>query len=104
MFSEATYPHSEQTVSPLMSSESQEVLPQTSHDPSTASTLLVLEGLGPVARGHFVLGFGFRLKRVFGFVILGPEVCLFVFLLFLTLFPRFFLAYLLALLPSPRST
>ena len=53
MFSEATYPHSEQTVSPLMSSESQEVLPQTSHEPSTASTLLALDGLGPAANVPF---------------------------------------------------
>ena len=45
MFSEATKPHSEQVVSPLISSESQEVLPQILHDSEMDSVRLLLEGL-----------------------------------------------------------
>lgn len=45
MFSEATYPHSEQVVSPLVSSESQELAPQIMQDPAMDSVFLFLEGL-----------------------------------------------------------
>ena len=45
MFSVATYPHSEQVVSPLASSESQELAPQIMQDPAMDSVFLFLEGL-----------------------------------------------------------
>ena len=48
MFSEATYPQSEQIVSPLISSESQDDPPQTSHFPDTDSVLRDLDGLATV--------------------------------------------------------
>ena len=45
MFSVATYPHSEQVVSPRVSSESQELAPQIMQEPAMDSVFLFLEGL-----------------------------------------------------------